>query len=62
MKLPSHVPAPSAPTPDLIHRVFLTHRDYIELWGITTEPAVPIASLEEAYTVNDGVDADGVAR
>lgn len=62
-------PKPAAPEPVMApatepvpHRVFHTHRDAIELWGIIDDPAVPIATLDEAYTVNDGVDGNGVAQ
>ena len=45
------------------HRVFYTHRDAIELWGIVRdEDYVAGVSYEEVFSLNDDVTANGVAK
>lgn len=45
------------------HRVFYTHRDANELWGIVRDEDYPDGvSYEEVFSLNDGVDANGVAK
>lgn len=58
--VPPPAPKPAGePSPE--HRVFLTHQDAVDLWGLVNDPAVDL-SYQEAFSVNDGVDSDGVAK